>query len=221
MPLSDRDRSEAHRTRSWLSHPTRSVAAMFFDEGCLLCQDLPGPVCASCVRQLQPGAQHWRPHRVAVELDEAALQLVAALKYRRQRRIVSFMAERIAEITPIAADVLTWIPAAPHRVRQRGFDQAREIARQVGALTGVPVCRLLARARGDAQQTGQTSAGRASGPDLVALCQTAGLIAVVDDVVTTGSSMRVAVRTLERAGARRVVGVAFGGRSLSGSPTPH
>ena len=186
---------------------------MFFESGCVVCDDRRGPVCESCVRKLRPGATHWRPHRVAVELDEAALQLVAALKYRRQRRLVGFMADRIATITPVAAEVLTWIPAAPHRVRQRGFDQAREIARQVGVLTGMPVRRMLTRSRGDAQQTGRNRADRLDGPDLHALCQTAGLVVAVDDVVTTGATIRSAARVLADGGADRVVGVAFGGRS--------
>jgi len=102
------------------------------------------------------------------------------------------------------------VPNHPRRLRERGFNPASELA---AAIAGRAKLRLgahrLERVRDTPSQTGQGRAARrrnvrgafrARGP-------VPSRIWLVDDVVTTGSTLAEAARALRRAGARTIVGI--------------
>lgn len=179
----------------------------------MVCKDRVGPVCEPCGSALQPGAAPivggLDVCRARCRLDATSRPVVAAFKYKRERRLAGWIAEQIAPLVPRLADALTWIPATPERRRMRGFDQAGEITRIVASLTGVPAVALLRRDRADERQTGRSRAARLAGPGLQSNGTPPEFVVLVDDVITTGSSMRVAAETLRSCGSQRVVGVAL------------
>lgn len=188
---------------------------MLFDSACAVCGEYRGPVCASCEVLLQPHPGRLSivgldSCRIRYVLDDRFRSLIVALKYRRQRRLAGWLAAAALELMPRAADAICWVPATPARQRTRGFDQAQELAKAFSTLTGVPARRLLVRQAGDGRQTGQNRQGRLAGPSLGATSGSPAFVVVVDDVVTTGSSLRTAAETLRVAGANRVVGLALG-----------
>ncbi len=191
---------------------------MLLEAGCVVCASRSGPVCARCAAALRPAHDLTVPDldtcRAGFVFDEQVRPIITAFKYRRQRRIASWCAASVIDLVPQVADVITWIPATPERRRMRGFDQAGEIARCLSRSTGVPRSRLLDRARSDGRQTGLNRSERQQGPELVAKRGVPSFVVLVDDVVTTGSSMRVAARALRLAGADRVVGVAIAATPL-------
>ena len=201
-----------------LSHRVSRFTIMLLEAGCVACASPSGPVCARCNAALRPAQPLTVPDldacRAGFVFDEHVRPVIAAFKYRRQRRIASWCAASVADLVPRAADAITWIPATPARRRSRGFDQAAEIARCLSRSTGVPSTGLLDRARADDRQTGRTRDERQQGPDLVAKRGVPSFVVLIDDVVTTGSSMRVAARALRLAGADRVVGVAIAATPL-------
>ena len=105
-------------------------------------------------------------------------------------------------------DVVTWAPTTPARLRARGFDQARLLARAVARELHLP-CRPLLRRNPGPAQTGRDAAARHTGPAFAGRTPLAGRrVLLVDDVVTTGATVSAAARALRRAGAERVTVVA-------------
>jgi len=136
--------------------------------------------------------------------DGAGRELVARLKYRNARASVPFLARGMAAVVAEPVDIVTWAPTTPARLRARGFDQARLLAKAVARELGIP-CRPLLRRQAGPAQTGRDAAARHAGPAFVASASLAGRqVLLVDDVVTTGATVAAAARALKAQGAATV-----------------
>jgi predicted amidophosphoribosyltransferase len=136
--------------------------------------------------------------------------LVARLKYRNARSALRWLALSMAALVdPTAVDLVTWVPTTGDRRRQRGFDQAELLARAVARRLGLPCRRLLVRGSGP-PQTGRSLADRRVGPVLAASRRRvpAARVLLVDDVITTGTTITVAASALRTAGFAHVCVVA-------------
>lgn len=137
-----------------------------------------------------------------------AAELVRELKYGRATRAVTKLAEAMADASP-DVDLVTWIPASPSRRRKRGFDQSELVARAIARRKGVRAARLLRRSD-DKPQTARDFQGRSAGPTLK-VCGPAlrrnPTVLIVDDVCTTGTSLRRAAELLSARGAKRSIGL--------------
>lgn len=110
----------------------------------------------------------------------------------------------------ISCDIITWVPLSRRRLRKRGYDQARLLAENVAAARGLECLPLLRKIRNNKAQSGIS--GEAERKRNVfgayALCGDISLegkhVLVIDDVVTTGSTLSECARILKKAGAYRV-----------------
>ena len=128
---------------------------------------------------------------------------------------------------------VTWIPASAKNRRKRGYDQAEMLAKAVAREVGLPCRKLLKRNR-DLAQGDRDFKGRLHGPSLAPVgsllagnraasnlpaSSTARFpnipqsVLIVDDVVTTGSSLRRAAETLRQAGISRIGAIAVTNRA--------
>ena len=115
---------------------------------------------------------------------------------------------------------VTWIPAAAKNKRRRGYDQAELLAQAVAQVTELPCRKLLKRER-DLPQGDRDLKGRLQGPSLAPagnLLATGSpnipkSVLIVDDVVTTGSSLRRATEALRQAGISRIGAIAVASRA--------
>ncbi len=102
------------------------------------------------------------------------------------------------------------VPLHPRRLRSRGFNQAEALARDIGRAKGIPVrAKALARTRNTPAQTSLEALDRRrnlAGAFVVRRpAEVRGkTLLLVDDVYTTGSTIRECCRVLKRAGAREV-----------------
>ncbi len=143
-------------------------------------------------------------------------QLVAGMKFRRQPEAARWLAPLLAQAVrraqaPLPALVLP-VPLPPGRLASRGHNQAWELARHTAAELQLPVRHdLLQRPLDTTEQAGLQRAERQRnlrGAFMVDPRQRGALqglaVALVDDVMTTGSTAREASATLIRAGAAAV-----------------
>jgi ComF family protein len=102
------------------------------------------------------------------------------------------------------------VPQHPRALRARGFFPAGELARALARATGAPLrLAALERTRATRSQTGLARRERIANVRgaFAAREPVSGSVALVDDVTTTGSTLREAARALRRGGAEAVVAV--------------
>ncbi len=100
------------------------------------------------------------------------------------------------------------IPLHTARLRERGYDQALELAQPLARALDVPVCHGLQRVRATAAQSElDARARRRNLRRAFAVADPAALpahVALIDDVMTTGATLHAAAHALRRAGVTRV-----------------
>ena len=177
------------------------------DEGhsiCYLCEmeTSDGAVCYAC--QKQTALQHvW----LAGNYDKKLSALIKKFKFGRAQAAARPLARLIAEQLPQlpSGTIVVPIPTALIRVRQRGYDQALLLAKEIGRLTLLPVSPLLAR-KGVFRQVGASRSQRFAQARQsfyvtdVRKCQNSTIL-LVDDVCTSGATLTAAAEMLRAAGA--------------------
>ncbi len=118
-------------------------------------------------------------------------------------------------IDPTAEEyVVVFLPRTPKRVLHLGFDQSKNIASEMAEALELPLCAALGRTKNSKTQKAlHTAKARQKNADgSFRLTKKAPSVAgrrvlLVDDIVTSGASMRAAARLLRQAGAREVIAV--------------
>jgi ComF family protein len=198
---------------------------------CAGCRREGPPLCRACRpaldvrRHAAPGAALGLP----ADLPPPLLQLewcapfsgvtrraLHALKYGGERRLATPLGEAMAARWALAGaggSLLVPVPASPDRVRRRGYDQAALLARVAGARLGLPVVEMLRRSRATTAQFDldrTTRGSNVAGAFTLAANDAAALpprqlrgawVVLVDDVVTTGSTLAACAVTLLHGGA--------------------
>jgi len=164
-------------------------------------------MCGECQRRAPPWSAAWAPFRYGWPLD----RLESRYKFGNDLaagRVLSTLWRR--ESCPIdLPKLLLTVPLHRSRLRQRGYNQALELARPLVRELGLSLRHdVLQRLRRTDAQTELDAIGRrrnvrgafALHPGL----ELPAHVAILDDVMTTGATLAECARVLKRAGVQRV-----------------
>ena len=165
-----------------------------------------GSICGACLAN----PPHFDETTTLADYRAPVDGMVSALKFGGRLDLAHCFARLLARREPVDApvDLVMAVPLSFERESERGYNQAREIARRYAKLTGAPMSeQLLLRVRhSPPQQTLAREARRKNVRGAFAMQKkVAGLrVLVVDDVMTTGSTLDEIARVLKDAGAKWV-----------------
>lgn len=142
---------------------------------------------------------------------------IHALKYRGELVIARGLGELMAWLVAVdpgfaGVKMVVPVPLHPRRLRERGYNQALELAKAVGGALGLPVVEAVRRTRETAPQSSLSwrerrentrGAFEVSFPERVR----GRSVLIVDDVYTTGATASAVALTLKQAGSPRVCGI--------------
>lgn len=191
---------------------------------CLACEDdlprqlhacarcaipLPGadmPQCGKCIEKCPPQDRSIATFRYEYPLAS----LVQSFKFDGRQSVGRVLGELFAERLQANAspDFLLPVPLHPSRLRERGFNQAELLAQAIGCRHDLPVrLDVIARLRETDSQSGMSAVERRRNMrDAFSVRQPVkgASVAIIDDVMTTGSTVAEISRLLKADGARRV-----------------
>ena len=162
-----------------------------------------GQVCPACL--LNP--PRWQRLSAPLRYDGLTRDYLHQFKYAEALHLVKPLCRiSLESFTPDnpLPEVLLPVPLHRSRLLERGFNQADEIARQWSRALSVPIDRrVLRRLRATPSQSGLSATQRETNVRGVFACDNRRgyrHVAIVDDVVTTGSTVGEITRILHRAG---------------------
>jgi ComF family protein len=179
---------------------------------CALPLQTPAPLCGECLQRAPPFDAAFAPYLYGHPLD----LLVAKLKFGRSlaagRVLADLWLDAIAHLVPARPDVLVPVPLHTARLRERGYNQALELAKPLARALRIPLAeKMLSRTKAtgaqanlDAKTRRKNLRGAFEFNESPGVAVAATHVVLIDDVMTTGATLRECARVLKRAGIARV-----------------
>ena len=189
-----------------LCHACRQDLPKLADPGCPVCAEASpgGAVCGACLKSAPRFDGTLAPFAYAFPVDK----LVQALKYQHRLAVAKFLAAAMLAGPRPTGDLMVALPLSTPRLRQRGFNQAAEMAKPLARALGVPLgLDGFSRRLDTAPQATLPWKERRRNVRHAFECDVdlAGrAVIVIDDVMTTGATLDAFAGALKDHGARRV-----------------
>jgi len=196
----------------------------------ILCEDcnadlpkLEGPRCAKCQEPLPDLSldlcracgtrERWFDQALSLGPYRGAWgELVRALKFDREPAVARFLSVRMAQYLAAKGlvsgiDIITYVPMTHRALRERGFNQARLLARGLARRIHRPLAKLLKKVRETAPQARLSARERRANlrGAFLPIRSIRGKVLLVDDIFTTGSTVEECAHALKNGGCEEVV----------------
>ena len=176
--------------------------------GCPRCA-LPTPngeICGRCLSKSPYYDTTFAAYRYDFPID----RLVQSFKYGHRLALGAYFGRQLAALTDNpGADLIIPLPLHPERLRERGFNQALELARPVGAAWRLPIdatsCHRTRNTPAQANLAWRERVKNIRGAFHCSADFTGKRVVLIDDVMTTGASLDECARTLKLHGATAVI----------------
>lgn len=199
------------------------LADLFFPPLCCHCEKTGSFLCEECFEQLYFFALPVKAEleekfldsiHSAVAYESVARSLVRTLKYGGVKNVAPTLARLLYFTVDIpSTDLITAVPLHPKKQRLRGYNQAEEIARELSVLTQTPYLQLLKKNKYTSSQVTLTHKS-----DRLLNLKNSFLfnyptkierktVLIIDDVLTTGTTLNECAQVLKAHGATSVVGL--------------
>ncbi len=189
-------RAEALRKRTMYGQCQCCHSFGVYSDHCHSCRDWPN--------YLVGNAAPW-PHQ------DGWQQAILDFKFRNMPWLADALAAELAPMLPKGYDLLVPVPLHPKRMRERGYNQSELLVKALSKQIGIDWKDCLCRVRNTPHQTGMNRAQRLQNLDgafdLRAKSDVTGKrVILVDDVFTTGTTIRQCAKVLHQHGAIKVLG---------------
>lgn len=165
-------------------------------------------ICAQCQKRSPPFDAAWAAFRFATPIRQSILDLKYHAGFMQARLLGEAMATQLAQRAAPLPELLLPVPLHTGRLRRRGYNQALELARVLAQRLDLDCDpRAVRRLRATADQIGQSAAARRrnlKGVFAVSPRVAGRRVALVDDVMTTGSTLAELARVCRKAGTASV-----------------
>ena len=168
---------------------------------------------------MQVHPSEWVYNRSVFEYTAFVKQIIWRYKYKGQENLAKplgwLMAETLEQHWGRKKFLLSYVPLHAQRLRERGFNQAKQLATEMGRYLRLPVVDLLVRKRMTHRQSEKRRSERLSSligafslkPDVKGDQLASAPILLVDDVYTTGATLRECSRPFKEQGIQNVYSI--------------
>ncbi len=195
----------ASRNGAWCG-PCEAALPYLSTPHCPVCAlpTLNGATCGRCLKHAPQFDRTVAVFSYAFPLDK----MVQALKYNEQLMLAHRLATKLVQRVEIRPDYIVAMPLHPARLRERGFNQSLELARQTARNLNIPLLNhACQRVRDTPPQSALPWKERGVNMRNAFICTidlSGKHIAVVDDVMTSGASINELASALRKARAREI-----------------
>lgn len=197
---------------------------LLFPTICVHCQHAGQWLCSSCIEQLDfihsplplSPTTALSSLQAALEYSPSAHDLLHALKYPGSPLLASRCAQFILQAVALPpVTVVSWVPAHPLKLQQRGFNQSESIAQEVARVLHIPARSLLLKtkhtkplARSASKKERHATCADTFAPTFALGLNPPKSVLLVDDVTTTGATLETCAQVLRAFGVEEVHAVA-------------
>lgn len=197
--------AKTHKT--WCDHCEQDF--IFDQPRCPICarKSCSGNPCGSCLKH-QP---FFTNTEVLFNYQYPGNHLIKAFKFNNRPELANIFAEKLAQKlnkADLFPNALIPVPLHKHRQRERGYNQSLEFASSLGRLLGITVntslCRRIIDTKRQSSLPMKTRKNNVKDAFELSYIKPFDYAVIVDDVITTGSTVNEIASLLKKSGCRRI-----------------